>query len=329
MTTLYLCGAGNSEGVRLAQRVNAVERRWQRIVLLDDDAQKHGQNLLGVPIEGPIDALASAPAGSAAANLVARRTAGRAAVHRRIAASGVPFATLVHPGVDASDCVLGQGVLVYEQAILSPETVLGDGSCVLMRGLVGHGATAGACCVLGPGAILNARVVLGERVYVGSNASVLPDVRLGDDVTVGACTMVAQDVPAGASIVGVPGQILAAPPAAAHAPAAPAAHEAHAVPPAGALDLEGRLLEVLANVLGHRRAGPTDHFFEVGGTSLRALQFVEAVRAATGHDVPLPVFYSKSTMRELAMHLAGAGLSGAAAGLARAQLRRRLQGLGH
>jgi len=325
VTTLYLCGAGNSEGVRLAQRVNAAGPRWQRLVLLDDDPHKHGRALLGVPIEGPIDALAGAPPGAQAVNLVARRTQSRAAVHARIAASGVPFATLVHPGVDAADSELGDGVLIYEQAILSPETKLGDGACVLVRGLVGHGATVGANCVIAPGAVLNARVVLGERVYVGSNASVLPDVRVGDGATIGANTMVAQDVPAEASVLGVPGQILAAPPARA------AAGEAAAGEPPGpaAGDLELQLLEVLHAVLGHDRAGPTDHFFEVGGTSLRALQFVEAVRTATGHEVPLPLFYSSSTVRELARHLAGgSGGGAAAAGRARALLRRRYSGLG-
>lgn len=328
MTTLFLCGAGNSEGVRLAQRVAAQRREWQRIVLLDDDPQKHGQSLLGVPIEGPIDALRQAPAGAAAVNLVARRTASRAAVHRRIVACGVPLATLVHPGVDAADCELGAGVLVYEQAILSPETKLGAGACALLRAIIGHGASVGADCVVAPGAVLNARVVLGERVYVGSNASVLPDVRIGDDATIGANTMVAQDVPAGATVVGVPGVVLAAAPAPAADAARPAVED-HGAPTPAVLELQSRLLELLHAVLGDDRAGPNDHFFDVGGTSLRAIQFLEAVRSATGHEVPLLRFYARSTVRDLAVELAGpSGGSAAQAATARAQLRRRLSGWG-
>jgi sugar O-acyltransferase (sialic acid O-acetyltransferase NeuD family) len=331
VTTLYLCGAGNSEGVRLALRRNEFDRQWDRIVLLDDDVAKHGTQLLGVTIEGAISLLGSAPSGSFATNLVARRTVARAAVHRRIEQSGVPFASIVHPAVDARDCELGAGVLVYEQAILSPETRLGDGSCVLMRGIVGHGTTVGACCVIAPGAVLNARVVLEDRAYVGSNASVLPELRVGADATIGANTMVAQDVPPGATVVGVPGIVLASAPVSSPIPDASSVASADfgAVVPAGVLDLEGRLLEVLYSVLGHGRAGPTDHFFDVGGTSLRAIQFVEAVRSVTGHEVPLPVFYARSTMRELASHLAGSGGSSAAqAARERALLRRRMTGFG-
>ena len=79
MTTLFLCGAGNSEGVRLALTVNQQQRSWDEVVLLDDDAKKHGAALLGVPVIGSLDRLADAKPGSAAVNLVARTTAGRAA----------------------------------------------------------------------------------------------------------------------------------------------------------------------------------------------------------------------------------------------------------
>ena len=63
MRTLYLCGAGNSEGVRLAQSINETEERWDRLVLLDDDSSKHGLSMLGVEVTGPISTLDSASPG--------------------------------------------------------------------------------------------------------------------------------------------------------------------------------------------------------------------------------------------------------------------------
>ncbi len=327
MTTLYLCGAGNSEGVRLALTVNQVHRHWDLIVLLDDDPRKHGTSLLGVPVQGALSLLAEAGPGAFAVNLVARTTRGRAAVHRRIVATGVPLANLVHPAVDSRDCELGNGVLVYEQAVLSPETRLGDGVVVFMRAVVGHEATVGAGCVLAAGAVLNARVVLGDEVYVGSNASVLPEVRIAANATVGANTMVATDVPRDATIVGVPGQLLHMAAAAAPSPTTGAmpSTASTATDPAAA-ELEDRLMELLHGVLGHRLAGPTDRFFEAGGTSLRAIQLLAAVRRDLGHDVPLPVLYSRCTMRELALHLLGLPTTNSPAQMAhaRAAARRRM-----
>ncbi|HJV35314.1 hypothetical protein, partial [Geomonas sp.] len=60
MKTLYLCGAGNPEGVRLALSVNAVRQRWERLLILDDDPSKHGRSLLGVEVAGPFSLLEKA-----------------------------------------------------------------------------------------------------------------------------------------------------------------------------------------------------------------------------------------------------------------------------
>ena len=68
--TLYLCGAGNSEGVRLALTVNYRTPQWDRILLLDDDPAKTGGDLCGVKIAGGFDLLSQAdPATDRVANL--------------------------------------------------------------------------------------------------------------------------------------------------------------------------------------------------------------------------------------------------------------------
>jgi sugar O-acyltransferase (sialic acid O-acetyltransferase NeuD family) len=208
MSTLYLCGAGNSEGVRLALVVNRREARWDRIVLLDDDPATHGRRLLEVEVVGPFGLLAAAADHAEVVNLVARTTVRRAAAHRRIAAHGLPFATLVHPTVDLEGAELGAGVTVYQHATIGPEVAVGTGSVVFMAAAVGHGARLGAGSVVAPGGVINARVDVGAGVYVGSNAVVLPDLRVGAWATIAAGSVAMQDVPAGATVLGVPGRVL-------------------------------------------------------------------------------------------------------------------------
>ncbi|UCF67664.1 MAG: acetyltransferase [Acidobacteriota bacterium] len=209
MSVLYLCGAGNSEGVRLALRVNEQQRRWDRIVVLDDNAARHGEVMLGVPIAGPFAMLAEArPDKDEIANLVARTTARRWMAREKMAAYGIPFATLVDPTVDARGAELARDVIIYQNATIGPEVEIADGSVVFMGAVVGHEAKLSRGCVLAPGAVINARVELGEGVYIGTNAALLPEVKVGDWATVGACTMVVMHVPADTTIMGVPGKIL-------------------------------------------------------------------------------------------------------------------------
>ena len=97
MTTLYLCAAGNPEGVRLALEVNDAVPRWERIVILDDDPAKHGRKILDIPVVGPFAALADHRAGDEAVNLVARSTRGRDGARARIESFGIPLVSLIHP----------------------------------------------------------------------------------------------------------------------------------------------------------------------------------------------------------------------------------------
>ncbi len=298
MRTLYLCGAGNSEGVRLAQQVNARTPRWDRIVLLDDDPAKLGTRRLDVPVVGPVDALRNAdPAISEVANLVARATRDRKAVRDRILSAGVPFASLVSPGVDVTGVTLGRDVIVYQNATLGPEATLEDGACVFMGAVVGHESHVGACAVIAPNAVLNARVVLGEGAYVGSNASILPEVTIGAWAIVGAGSAVMHDVPAGATAVGVPAEVYSRK----AEPAAP-------LEVAGTADaeLESLVSGLWCELLGVKTVGREQNFFDLGGTSLLAIICRERIRQATGRDVALTDMFSFPTVRALAWHLSGA-----------------------
>jgi sugar O-acyltransferase (sialic acid O-acetyltransferase NeuD family) len=294
---LYLCGAGNSEGVRLAQQLNARRSRWDHIVLLDDDPAKLGGERLGVPVVGPIDALYDAdPATSEVANLVARATRSRREVRSRILSSGIPFAPLVSLDVDVTGVTLGRDVIVYQNATLGPEATLDDGACVFMGAVVGHESHVGACAVIGPNAVLNARVVLGEGAYVGSNASILPEVTIGAWAIVGAGSAVMHDVPTGATAVGVPAEVYSRK----AEPAAP-------LEVAGSADaeLEGLVSGLWCELLCVKTVGREQNFFDLGGTSLLAIICRERIRRATGRDVTLTDMYTFPTVRSLAWHLRG------------------------
>lgn len=209
MSVLYLCGAGNASGVRLALRVNQDHARWDRIMLLDDDPTKHGQSRLGVEIAGSFATLAEADVESAeVVNLVARTTTKRWAARDNIRRYGVPFAPLISPLVDVEGVDVGKDITVYHNATIGPETAVGDASVIFMGAIVGHECQLGRCCVVAANAVVSARVQLGDGVYVGTNATILPEVTVGPWATIGAGSVVIEDVPPGATVMGVPAEIL-------------------------------------------------------------------------------------------------------------------------
>jgi sugar O-acyltransferase (sialic acid O-acetyltransferase NeuD family) len=204
MSTLYLCGAGNSEGVRLAQTLNQKQSRWERIVVLDDDPARRGQTILGAEIAGPFALLEHAWDSDEVANLVARTTVKRWAARCKIEDYGLSFATMISPDVDTTGAEFGKDTIVYQNAIIGPLVSMGEGAVVFMGSVVGHGSKLGRGCVVAPNAVINARVQVGDGVYVGSNATILPEVKIGSWATIGAGTVVTNNVPDGATVMGVP-----------------------------------------------------------------------------------------------------------------------------
>jgi sugar O-acyltransferase (sialic acid O-acetyltransferase NeuD family) len=300
--TLYLCGASNPEGVRLALAVNRAAARWERIILLDDDAAKHGQRILGVEVAGPFAALEEAsPRASEVANLVARTTKKRSAAHDKIEAHGLPRAALIDPGVDTSGVELAGGTTVYEHATLCPGSVVGEGSVVFMSAVVGHGSRVGSGCVIGPGAVLNARVELADGVYVGSNATVLPEVKVGAWATIGAGSVVLMDVPAGATVFGVPAQVLVVSEqsGADTEQGSAGRHEA----PRPASELEQAIAAVWCEVLELTDVGAQVNFFDLGGNSLRALRVCARLQQTIHPALAITDLFRFPTVRSLAQHV--------------------------
>ncbi len=279
MSTLFLCGAGNSEGVRLAVRINEASRRWDNIVLLDDDRTKHGSSLVGVKVEGGFDLLKYVSPDDEVQNLVTRTAVRRRNARQRIEMYTSQFASLISPQVDALGATLDHDCTVYHGATLGPETVLGAGSVVWMGAVVGHESTVGSGSIVAPNAVLNARVVLGEGVYIGTNATVLPEVTIGSWATVAAGSVVVGDMPAGATALVVPAEIVARD-TSSTSPSPSDRLEGDFVAPRTTAEL--LVAQVWQEQLGVESVGVHDNFIDLGGHSLLAVQVTARLENVLG-----------------------------------------------
>ena len=101
----------------------------------------------------------------------------------------------IHPGA-----VLGAGLFIdHATGVVIGETAeVGDDVTIF------HGVTLG-----GTGADTGKRhPTVGDRVTIGAGAKVLGPIKIGDDSRIGANAVVVKEVPSGAVVVGVPGQVV-------------------------------------------------------------------------------------------------------------------------
>lgn len=97
---------------------------------------------------------------------------------------------------------IGEGLYIGHVGgvIISPHAVIGR-NCD-----ISHRVTIGSAAMGREGA-----PVLGDNVYVGTGATLVGQIRIGSGAKIAANTLVIDDVPEGATMMGVPGRLLFAP----------------------------------------------------------------------------------------------------------------------
>lgn len=85
--------------------------------------------------------------------------------------------------------------------------------------------------------------------------------------------------------------------------AGPAAQESVPVPAASVSDVEARVAEIWAAVLGAGHIGPDDNFFDRGGNSLKLIGLHARLCRTFGVDLPVQRLFEISTVRAIARYL--------------------------
>lgn len=103
-----------------------------------------------------------------------------------------------------TDVELAPGVVLCGGARVTTDVQLGRHTHLNVGAVVSHDCIVGSFTTLSPGVLVNGDCHIGDGVFLGSGAVVLPGRTIGTHAVVGAGAVVTSDVPAGATVVGVP-----------------------------------------------------------------------------------------------------------------------------
>ncbi|USN98440.1 MAG: acetyltransferase [Phycisphaeraceae bacterium] len=123
--------------------------------------------------------------------------------------AGAILTTLIHPAaLCEASAVIGVGVQLCIGSIVCAAARVGDGAIVNSGAIIEHECVIGPYAHVCPGAKLAGRVVVGAGAMIGLGANVIQGVTIGEGATIGAGAVVLKDVPARATVVGVPARVV-------------------------------------------------------------------------------------------------------------------------
>jgi len=113
--------------------------------------------------------------------------------------------SIIHPKAVISKAAnIGLGTFVAAQAILAPDSAVGQGCIINHCAVVDHEVKIGDFTHVAPNSTLGGRVSIGSGVLVGAGSVVLPGINIGDNVIIAAGAVVINDIESNTTVKGVP-----------------------------------------------------------------------------------------------------------------------------
>jgi len=177
----------------------------------EQNLAKVNSELLGVPVICKDAELEKYP--PEGVNLVnglggVKDTSLRREVFKRFKMLGYAFSQVIHPSaVISANAALAEGVQVMAGAIIQAGVRVSENVVINTKTSVDHDCQIGSHVHLAPGVTVCGNVKIGDSVHVGSGATIIQGIIVGPHCLIGAGTLVQKNVPAGATVIGVPGRI--------------------------------------------------------------------------------------------------------------------------
>lgn len=211
-TDLVIAGAGGMarETAAAVAAINAVAPAWRLRGFLDDDPALHGVICAGLPVLGPLDAIADLPEAAVVVSIANPRNPGvREQVVHRLGLPPARYATLVHPSAEVpASCTVGPGSVLMAQVVLTADVTVGAHVAIMPQTVLTHDNIVSDHVTIASGVRISGSVQIGRGAYVGAGALIRESLTVGAKSLIGMGSVVLRDVPPDEMWAGNPARFL-------------------------------------------------------------------------------------------------------------------------
>lgn len=198
--------SGQGKEVReIADYQNAVTKRWEKIIFIDDN--KPEGTFMGLEMIQLNNALEKYEKIEFVIAVGEPKT--KKKIYERLLSLNCKFGSVISPDSQVSPyCKLGEGLVIKRGVIISADAVIGDDTTIQSYACIGHDAIIGKHCQISTHVDIGGQTVVGDCVFVGLNAPVRELLTIGDNVIISAGAVVLKDVDANVTVMGNPARVV-------------------------------------------------------------------------------------------------------------------------
>lgn len=199
INALILIGSGGHAKVVL--EIAMLSKQFSSIRILDSDARRDGEEVLGVLVEAPLRR-GTPPF---AFHIAIGDASIRSRIWQGLLDEGGAPTTLIHPDACVSaHAKIGNGSVVGAKAIVAPGARIGCGCIVNHGAIIDHDCAVGDFAHVAPNATLGGGATVGRESLIGAGATILPGLDVGAKAIIAAGSVVTCNVPDHELWAGVP-----------------------------------------------------------------------------------------------------------------------------
>lgn len=202
---IFGVGGCGREVLALIKDINKIEPTWNIVGFFDDGYEK-GIMVNGYPNLGNTEDLNKwetpiSIAVSIGSPVIKKK------ILDKITNPLVDYPTLIHPSVwigEKEFVEIGKGCIICTGVMITTNVQIKDFVILNLQCTVGHDSVINSYAAFMPSVNVSGEVNIGEGVYVGTGAKIINQIGIGEYTIVGAGAVVAKNLPAHCTAVGVP-----------------------------------------------------------------------------------------------------------------------------
>lgn len=206
MKNLIIIGAGGvgKETAWIVEQINMKKKTYNILGFIDDNEELRNKLINGYRVLGGIKYLFENECNHEIVIAIANYKIKRDIVSK-LKNKGFNYSTLIHPSLNIPSSVkIGEGTIIYEGVIISPNVSIGNHVIVSPKSGIGHESIIKDYVSVLWNVSVSGNNLIEEGVLLGSGSTIIQNLKIEREAIVGAGAVVINNIESKKTVVGIP-----------------------------------------------------------------------------------------------------------------------------